>query len=352
MNENRQHFYLGIFVITAIALLITAVTLLGARTLWEDYTFMQSCIDEPVSGLERGSPVKFRGIPVGKVERVTTVRDVYPNSKQTYALVRFKVRTAAMHIPAYGDTATTVAERVRSGLRVTLSSTGITGGQYLEALYIEDKTKYPELNIDFDPIEIYVPSTPSKLLQLTSAVSTVLDKLAKADIDGAVNGARDAFHSVRSAADGVDVKRLRDRIETVLTSIDGAVARAGKDVDRIAKGLDGVFGELRSSVRGTLDKVDALVGDPKVHSTMKRLEGLLVQGEAAIAEIRRAATVASSAVDGVDQVVRGRSRELASAVTHLRQVLGNLSTLTGKLSEYPSLLFVGNAPKRLTRDGK
>ena len=90
MKQHRHHFFLGIFVLTATLLVAGAVTVLGANTLWEEFLMVETYIEESVKGLERGSPVTFKGMTVGKVQRITPIFQIYPTEKR-YAYVLIKI---------------------------------------------------------------------------------------------------------------------------------------------------------------------------------------------------------------------------------------------------------------------
>ena len=154
MIQNKHNFVLGSFVLSGIALIGTSVTILGANALWEDYLIMETYIEESVSGLERGSEVKFRGITIGKVEEITTASKVYDTVK-SYAYVRVKVFTSALPVPPGAQHDHTIEDRVNQGLRVSLASANITGGSYLETDYMDAATT-PSLEIDWTPTSVYV----------------------------------------------------------------------------------------------------------------------------------------------------------------------------------------------------
>ena len=352
MNQSsNHHFFLGIFVLAGFGLIATAVTLLGAKTLWEDYEIMETYIEESVSGLEVGSPVKFRGITVGKVTLITTVARVY-ETKESYALVRVRVQTKALSIPL-GETASdTLTDRVRNGLRVTLASSGITGGSYLETEYRSAKHKDTELKFDWEPAEIYVPSFPSTLLRLGNSLDTVLDNLAKTDIQGVVAAARDTLREFETSMADVDFKGLSTNAQDLMSNAATTVKTAGTDFDALSKEITKTMAAMRktfdttfATADQTLAKVNDAIDRGKLVESMAKLSTLLTDAERAVEDIRLLTKRADHTVASIGQIVRGRSREVQIAICNLREILENINSLTGTLTEYPSLLFVGNAPK-------
>ncbi|HWO09338.1 MAG TPA: MlaD family protein, partial [Polyangiaceae bacterium] len=67
MATGTNHYKLGLFVLLGMAVALAFVITLGARN-WNAATVRYvSYFDESVQGLEVGSPVKFRGVTVGRV---------------------------------------------------------------------------------------------------------------------------------------------------------------------------------------------------------------------------------------------------------------------------------------------
>src|SRR5580704_3397314 len=75
MAAPTNHWKLGLFVVTGVVLALTTLTFLGARSLKNQVVSYQTDFDESVQGLDVGSPVKFRGVPVGAVSAIGIAPD-------------------------------------------------------------------------------------------------------------------------------------------------------------------------------------------------------------------------------------------------------------------------------------
>src|SRR6186997_779802 len=84
---NLSYFKVGIFVITASVIAVIGVILLGVGSIFQKNFLVETYIDESVQGLDVGSPVKFRGVPIGKVEEISLTSVEYATTKR-YVLVR------------------------------------------------------------------------------------------------------------------------------------------------------------------------------------------------------------------------------------------------------------------------
>ncbi|NBU99153.1 MAG: MCE family protein [Spirochaetia bacterium] len=79
MNNKTKHYKIGIFVLVCITLLLVFIFLLGARALFEKRIILETYFDESVHGLDVGSVVKYRGVPVGNIKSISS--SFYPISK-------------------------------------------------------------------------------------------------------------------------------------------------------------------------------------------------------------------------------------------------------------------------------
>ena len=75
MTTRAQKVRLGVFMILALVLLLGTVGTLAGLKLWnrKDRYYVQ--FQESVSGLDNGSTVKMKGVPVGQVEKISIGAD-------------------------------------------------------------------------------------------------------------------------------------------------------------------------------------------------------------------------------------------------------------------------------------
>src|SRR5579862_184674 len=70
MSAETMYFKLGAFVLVGLAVAVGAVVVLGAGTLMRKKVLAETYMDESVQGLDAGAPVKFRGVHVGRLEKI------------------------------------------------------------------------------------------------------------------------------------------------------------------------------------------------------------------------------------------------------------------------------------------
>ena len=114
-----------------------------------------------VNGLEVGSPVKLRGVEIGKVKEIAFV-DAYYKTDLRYVLVRVSVDVDMPVVIALAEIRHRLETEIAAGLRVRLAPQGVTGGSYLDCDYV-DPEKFPAIPITWTPLMLYCPSAPSVL---------------------------------------------------------------------------------------------------------------------------------------------------------------------------------------------
>ncbi|HET6339943.1 MAG TPA: MlaD family protein, partial [Polyangiales bacterium] len=75
MSTPTNHWKLGMFVVVAMLIAVGGVVYFGTRRLPKETVTYASYFDEAVTGLETGSPVKFRGVNVGNVTSIAVAPD-------------------------------------------------------------------------------------------------------------------------------------------------------------------------------------------------------------------------------------------------------------------------------------
>jgi phospholipid/cholesterol/gamma-HCH transport system substrate-binding protein len=161
--EDARYFKIGLFAISAIVLAVIGVAVLGGGAFFQKTNIIETYIDESVQGLDVGSPMRFRGVLVGKVEEITLTSVEY-NTRRRYVLVRAGISSNMFQFPLSDPASPSFLTEIEKGLRVRLAPQGLTGTAYLEADYL-DPSQNPPLEIDWQPKYPYVPSARSKITQ-------------------------------------------------------------------------------------------------------------------------------------------------------------------------------------------
>ena len=76
MSKSANKTLIGAFVVGATALLLLAIAVFGSGKLFQTTSRYVLFFDGSISGLSVGSPVLFRGVPVGRVVEIRLTGDL------------------------------------------------------------------------------------------------------------------------------------------------------------------------------------------------------------------------------------------------------------------------------------
>ena len=295
MNTATNHWKLGLFVLLGAAGIVGSLFWLGASRLNRPSFPAVTYFDESVQGLDKGSPVKFRGVTLGSVSDITVAPDhrLVQVTADIYvdAITRLGFRDAAP-VPSQGD------PFVPEDMRVQLVSAGITGVRFLQTDFL-DPERFPLPQLPFTPPWNYIPSAPSTLKSVEVRVMEVLDRLPGLSdrADGMMVEAENSLASVRRLADALEqdnepFRKLLSRLESAAEAVEvatreaklGPTAKSVRDsADSLGQAGDAVTAardELLASLiafRQALDSIrslsDALDRDPSSLLLGPRVDG-------------------------------------------------------------------------------
>jgi ABC-type transporter Mla subunit MlaD len=351
MSQKANYFKLGLFVIGAIAAGVAVLVIIGTGRWLKPRTTIETYFNESVQGLDIGSKIKYRGVAIGEVTRIsfTYVRyeqDKPMNQRKRYVLVEGQLEPRLVGGKAANDIASPESSKieVERGLRVHLAPQGITGTNYLELDYV-DTLPAAVLPIDWVPDNIYIPSTPSTITTFVSAASEILDRLHRLDIETTIANLNKLLITTNDRVASIDTAAMSQRAERTLSKIETAVD--GIASRKISDEAVGLLTELRQTnqelkaylaspalqklpedTSAALASVRQLVGDPKLPQSIAHLERTLSR---------------------LDRIFGAGETDLGTTFDNLRQITDNLRDLTEDAKRYPSNLLFGAPPAPLER---
>ncbi|ACG71618.1 Mammalian cell entry related domain protein [Anaeromyxobacter sp. K] len=242
--------------------------------------------EESVSGLGRGAPVSFRGVPVGSVRDLS----LEPGDP---ARVRLVLEVA----PGTPVTRDTVAVLAFQGLTGIASVELSGGGRGAPPLARAAGDPYPEIRTEpsmKSRLEAVVTALLGDLRQTTADVRRVVASLAgrSEDIDTAIADAARSLHHVAEASarlSGVAaragrgahaVERAADEVKAVGAAARAALADAGRaaqDASRTVRQLDGR--SLAEIDRLVAELTEAAAALARVSRELERNRGALLGGQ-------------------------------------------------------------------------
>jgi ABC-type transporter Mla subunit MlaD len=275
MDEGKRHYRLGLFVVVSVIALATLLFVLGGRKLFQPtYTF-ETYFAESVAGLEIGSPLRYRGVPLGEVSEIVDSAAVYEKDiplakRRNYIVVRAKVTLSAVEaIQVRRDT----PELVKMGLRAQTQLAGLTGQQYLGLDFL-DPAKHPPLEFGWTPKYTYVPSAPSRTGEIIGKLQVFMASLSEVDVKNLGENLNTLLAKLNDKVGELPVAQISADTENVLRNANATIVRADRLLADLKPSVDNiavVTGTLRGvAERGELDRTIT-----RIDETVERLNGLM-----------------------------------------------------------------------------
>lgn len=282
MDSQKTKFTVGLFVACGVGIALVAVIWLGMSRIFEKGQFYAAYFNESVQGLDIDSPVKYRGVPVGRVERI----EVAPDSKLIQVVLKIET-----------------VEKLERDIVAQLKSVGITGSMFVELdRRREDEPDFSP-HLSFPTEYPVVGSKPSGISQILKGIDDVLKKIKSVDLEG-----------------------ISDRVKLSLDDINQAIADA--DVKRVSTGLTNLLERADRVLAKNEDSINKSIIE--LRQTLENATGFFGKG--------------SSLVGKVDDSYSYLERQLLIIAQNLEKASENLDRLTELLADQPSQLIFGEPP--------
>jgi phospholipid/cholesterol/gamma-HCH transport system substrate-binding protein len=280
---------LGAFVLGSLTLLAGALFYLVGRKVFTHKVPYFTRMEESVSGVELGSPVKQNGVDVGVITAITT-----DSSDITRTIVRFDV---AKGTP------------IKQDMIASLGSYGITGLKYIEirggSYASSDVAPGGELRSEM--------STLGKITVRADSIAYKIDRLLGNVL--AITESQNRQHLDRLIKSSADLSASLDTLAR-----DFGHVRPGKRVDAILGQLEDISKEL--------------------HAKVKKSEI-----EQTIQSYKQAADGITEVAKKIDLTVMRVQEDLTQTMSNMKETMKNMNTFSRQIKENPSVLLRGEEKK-------
>lgn len=328
MKTKISPSLVGLFVLGAFALAAIALLSFGGVNFFSKPQRFVCYFNETIQGLDLGSPVKLRGVRVGRVVDINVRYDADRDINEVAVvceLSRNMITDTSDKMIDVSNKAV-LQEMVDHGLRAQLGVLGLATGLLYVELNFYDTAEYPLDQRTPDPRGLYVPAVPSAISEFQASLSEILSDLKRVD-----------FANVSKEAKGllVDLRRQVNKIE--VKDLITEWTRAAQSVQRLAdspelKGAMANFGQASKDLSTVLNKLDARV-DP----TADKLDETLAEAKTAIEAFSATALALRRFV--------GDNQQLGENAGESLQRVGEAADAVQRLADFlernPSALITG-----------
>ena len=320
MASLRTKFTVGLFFVTGVALAIIAIIWLGMSHYLEEGHYYVSYFDESVQGLGNDSPVKYRGVAIGRVISIGVAPD------GNLIEVVFKIESGLKPGP---------------DMVARLKSIGITGIMFLELERSgpDDRPESPAITFQADyPV---VNTRPSDIKRIFDSFENILSQFQASDIAGLIQNMNKTVDQINQALREAHVSEISQEIRATLSN-----TREIFDVekwDRILSSLD----EEIDSLHGLTQNAD---------NTIAGINQMVMENQTPLTEsitsLNNALSKAVVFMDNSNQLVANTDtaimdiqQSLLQSADQIEAASIKLNTLLDISAGQPSQLLFGDPPE-------
>ena len=320
MAVEKNYARLGFFLVVVLTLILATALLFIQRLRSREVLELVTYTIEDVSGLDVSSPVRYRGVSVG---RVTDIR-VDPRAEPVE--IDFEVFLDRLNTVGFS------AERIRKivdlrgtfpKLRAQVIGNLVTGEAYL--LLDVPHNPPPPISLGFTPTRPYIPSVPRPLAAMQDRLPAVLER-AEATLRilrEIVSKIPDSLE--RSNRFFTNIERIFQESQLPALSADSRqfFATTSRQIEQVTSELDKLV-ETGGSLVQLLNDAQASMDASKLPATTQTARDALNQTNLAAEELRRSLPV-------------------------IRDSLAEFRELARMLAEQPESVVYGRRPAREKR---
>lgn len=333
MSEQANHFKLGLFVIISFALLVIALSLLGAGDFLKQETLVETCFNESVQGLDVGSPIKYRGIEIGKVKQITGATSVY-GVRSDYVLVIISLFEDISLGQPGGSVEEKINQAVHDGLTVQMAFKGVTGGAYLETGYGAEAGSFP-LKVPWVTKHPYIPSKPNKISQMGESLDKIMKNLENTKITGIITQLEELLKLTAAKIDQADLVEISFQTNTLLQEIRTTNARLGEFFDSVKP--EGLMNDARAAVTGAKEIVEQ--SKKPIADTLAEFKGAAVSAGSLAASLEKTSQL-------LGDMVWVNTDSIGEVVENLKITSENLRQMSQDIKRYPARLLFEAPPEK------
>ena len=326
MASVKTKLAVGLFVVAGFVMVIFAVIWLGMSNYLEKGKFYVAYFDESVQGLDRDSPVKYRGVAIGKVYSIGVAPDA------NLIEVVLKIETGL---------------KLDKSIAAQLKSVGITGIMFVEL----EKKKAGDILVahgrTFESSYPVIDTRPSDIKKIMKAINDILYEFKDMDINGVLESLQSMLAKLERTMDDAQLKNLSEEMQVTIRDI-----RSSMEPEKWTSTLDSVgsaaddIDALSTAGRETIVKAnDTLESYAKLADENKdEIHALLSDMRASLDNIHRLAGSSNELVLQSNQEIISLMGEFRKSLKEYDKAGKNLNRFLERVADHPALLFLGEPP--------
>ena len=321
------------FVIGAFALAIIALLTFGGVNFFSKPQRFAVYFNESIHGLDLGSPVKLRGVRVGRVVGLNIRYDEKTNRSVVAVLCEFSkdMVTDPAGVTIDVTSREELQKLVDHGLRAQLGVLGLATGLLFVELDFFNPKEYPAETPVADAKYLAVPAVPSAISEFQASASEILANLKKVDFAGLSRELTTLLTDTKKHLDGVDLKGVTEQWKKTGAQVEALAT--SPEIKQTFTNLNATLADLRAALARL---------DTQVATNGTQLQATLEQAKETLASFNAAA-------DHVQKFVAAQSgigEDAAKALAQLADAAQAVQRLADFLERNPQALIQGKPPAK------
>ena len=326
MATQRVKLLVGLFMSAGTIIAMVATVWLGMNRYFEQGKFYATYFDQSVQGLSTDSPVKYRGVTVGRVDQIS----VAPDSRLIMVV---------MMIESGID--------VEKDMVAQLKVVGITGSMFIELDRGSQEDFALSPHLGFPSKYPIISSKPSEISKLFQGLDDVIRQINDLDLKGISERAKSTLDNINTNVGEMQLGDLSQELRTALANFN-----QNFNADRWQKLMTGVETAVDSLNRtmvaagDSFSHADAAIGDVRTIINDNREElAKTIEG------FHEVSASTNSLLQELQQLSGQTGYEISDISEQLRTVLQNLDGTSrtlekalNQLQQDPSRLLFGSPP--------
>ena len=334
MSLSANPWKLGLFVLAGSAAFFGGIAWLAIARLQTSNHVAHAYFDEALTGLEEGSPVRFRGVLIGTVASITVAPD------KRHLRVTAALHDKAMIHLGLDPTRLDTKDPFPPGLRARVESSAITSSSFLQVDYFPDEEVKDPKTLPFPVEPNTIATVPSTLKTLAEGLTILARKLPPV-----LDETKALMADVRGELSKLKLEELATRVRSTLETIERQVNTLG-DLPAM-RSVGGAADDVRALVQSWQQPdgpVQSLVADLRALS--KQVEGNMARlNDTLDANLRQADLGAtSSSLRGAADEAAGLARDARADLDQLRRSLASIERVMNQLERDANSFLFGRTP--------
>ncbi|WP_294625522.1 MlaD family protein [uncultured Bilophila sp.] len=322
MSKSANKPLIGAFVVGAVTLLLIAIAVFGSGKLFQTTSRYVLFFDGSINGLSVGSPVMFRGVPVGRVTEIQLTGNLDNLVFQTPVFIELDKKKSEESFIGLDDDSSArdyLNKLVAHGLRATLATQSLLTGQLMIEMDFYPKSQLPYI---IDHVKEYeglaeIPTIPSKL-------ENIWQKITNLPVERISGNILEITENISKFLNTADADQLIDNVNKLVVQLQ----QVGESIDKTLASVRDLSGPYARLARNA---------DRQLHDTLsegvrvlRSLDAVAKQAEETVASARGVVSRNSVTVIELNEALR----EVAEAARAVR-------VLANTLERNPESLLLG-----------